>query len=478
MSGEQKRPFLVLLTGHWITMAGVTLVTLAGCSWLFLLPTHLRGQVDNPYIGLLVFIAIPVVFFIGLVLIPVGIALGKRRVARNLATLPNAGEAWRRAGIFFGVMTLANIVIGSQVSYRAVEHMETVQFCGQSCHVMKPEFTAHQKAPHSQLACVSCHVAPGALGWLQSKMAGTRQLAAVVFNSYPRPIESAMENNRLVSSADTCEQCHARDKSIGPRLRIISQFKDDKANTRTETILTMLVGGGRFGGIHGAHLGPGVRIRYAASDRKRQTIPWVEYRNSGTGVLRTYLTRGAQPISVSSLPTVEMQCVDCHNRAAHSFEPPDRAVDEAMARGEIPVGLPFVKKTAIELLKASYSSDEEASQKIPAGLSAYYQGKYPAVAGKRSSSIQAAGQTLLDIYRHNVFPDLKVTWGTYPNNLGHFDDPGCFRCHDGSHATADKKTTIAQDCNMCHQALAIEETAPEILKTLGVADRLSEFEKQ
>jgi len=478
MSGEQKRPFLVLLTSHWITMAGVTLVTLAGCSWLFLLPTHIRGQVDNPYIGLLVFIAIPVVFFTGLLLIPVGIALGKRRVARNLSALPNAGEAWRRAAIFFGVMTLANIVIGSQVSYRAVEHMETVQFCGQSCHVMKPEFTAHQKAPHSQLACVSCHVAPGALGWLQSKMAGTRQLAAVVFNSYPRPIESAMENNRLVSSADTCEQCHAREKSIGPRLRIISKFKDDEGNTRTETILTMLVGGGRFGGIHGAHLGPGVRIRYAASDRKRQTIPWVEYRNSGTGVLRTYLTGDAQPVSVSSLPTFEMQCVDCHNRAAHSFEPPDRAVDEAMARGEIPVGLPFVKKTAIELLKASYSSDEEASQKIPAGLSAYYQGKYPAVASQRNAGIHAAGQALLAIYRHNVFPDLKVTWGTYPNNLGHVDDLGCFRCHDGSHATADKKTTITQDCNTCHQSLAIEETSPEILKTLGVADRLSKLEEQ
>ena len=477
MSGEQKRPFVVLLTSHWITMAGVTLVTLAGCSWLFLLPAHMRGRVDNPYIGLLVFIAIPVVFFTGLLLIPVGIALGKRRVAPNLATLPNPGKAWRRAGIFFGVMTLANIVIGSQVSYRAVEHMETVQFCGQSCHVMKPEFTAHQNAPHSQLACVSCHVAPGASGWVQSKMAGTRQLAAVVFNSYPRPIESAMENNRLVSSADTCEQCHAREKAIGPRLRVVSHFKDDEANTRTETVLTMLVGGGKFGGIHGAHLGPGVRIRYAASDRKRQTIPWVEYRNSGSGVTRTYLTGDAQPVSVSSLPTFEMQCVDCHNRAAHSFQPPDRAIDEAMARGDIAVGLPFVKKTALDLLKASYSSDDEATQKIPAGLSAYYQGKYPDVASKRTASIQAAGQTLLAIYRHNVFPDLKVTWGTYPNNLGHVDDPGCFRCHDGSHAAPDKKT-ITQDCNTCHQSLAMEETAPEILKTLGVADQLSEFEKQ
>src|SRR4029077_5930277 len=136
--------------------------------------------------------------------------------------------------------------------------------------------------------------------------------------------ESAMESDRLVSSADTCQQCHASEKSTAPRLRVFSQFKDDEANTRTETVLMMLVGGGRFGGIHGAHLGPGVRIRYAASDRKRQIIPWVEYRHSGPVVLRTYPTGDAQPVSASSLPTFEMQCVDCHNRAAHSFEPPDR----------------------------------------------------------------------------------------------------------------------------------------------------------
>jgi hypothetical protein len=224
-------------------------------------------------------------------------------------------------------------------------------------------------------------------------------------------------------------------------------------------------------------MGPGVRIRYAASDKKRQTIPWVEYRNSGTGAARAYFAAGVQPESIRPLPTFEMQCVDCHNRAAHSFEAPGRAVDGAMARGEIPVGLPFVKKTAVELLKAAYSSDSEAAQRIPAGLSAYYRGKYPAIAGQRSADIRAAGQALLAIYRHNVFPDLKVGWGTYPNNLGHVDNPGCFRCHDDSHATSGKKT-IPQDCNTCHQALAVQEASPEILKTLGIADRLSKFEKQ
>lgn len=476
MSQEPKRPVVVILTSHWISMAGVALVTLAGFSWLFVLPANIRGHVGNPYIGLLVFIAIPLIFFSGLALIPVGIVLGKRRVSQSLGPVDRR-LAWRRAGIFFATMTAVNLVIGSQLSYRAVEHMETVQFCGQSCHVMKPEFTAHLRPPHQAVGCASCHIAPGATGWVQSKMSGTRQLMDVVFNKYPRPIESALESNRLVSSADTCEQCHARETFIGPRLRVISKFKDDEANTRTETVLTKLVGGGRFGGIHGAHMGPGVRIRYAASNQKRLTIPWVEYRNTKTGVTRTYLAVDTKPASVSSLPIFEMQCVDCHNRAAHAFQLPDHAVDEAISRGEIRVGLPFVKRTSVELLKANYSSDDEATQRIPAGLAAYYQGKYPAVASKRNADIQSVGQALLAIYRRNVFPDLKVTWGTYANNLGHADDPGCFRCHDDSHATPDKKT-ITQDCSTCHQALAVEETSPEILKTLGVADRLSGFEKQ
>jgi formate-dependent nitrite reductase cytochrome c552 subunit len=477
VSAEQKRPILVLITSHWISMAGVALVTLAGFSWLFVLPANIRGHVENPYIGLLIFIAIPAIFFAGLVLIPIGIALSRRRFDAGYTDASDRATAWRRAGVFFVVMTLANIVIASQLTYRAVDHMETVQFCGQTCHVMKPEFTAHLLAPHQAVSCASCHIAPGATGWLKAKMSGTRQLMAVAFNTFPRPIESAMESDRLVPSAETCEQCHAREKSIGSRVLVFSEFADDEKNTRTETVLTMAVGGGRFGGIHGAHMGPGVQIRYAASDKKRQTIPWVEYRNVETGVARTYLAAGAKPESIRPLPTFEMQCADCHNRAAHSFEMPGRAVDKAMARGDLPVGLPFVKKTAVELLKATYATDDEAAQKIPAGLSAYYVATYPAIASQRAAAIQAAGQTLLAIYRHNVFPDLKVTWGTYPNNLGHTSDPGCFRCHDDSHATSDKKT-IPQDCNTCHQSLADAEASPEILKTLGIADRLAEFEKQ
>jgi NapC/NirT cytochrome c family, N-terminal region len=453
-----KPPLLVLLTSHWLSMAGVTLVTLAGISWLFVLPANVRGHVQNPYIGLLLFVALPALFFVGLALIPIGIWLSRRSVSAGFTTIEDRRIAWRRVAMFFGVMTAVNLVIGSQLSYRAVEHLESNQFCGQSCHVMTPEFTAHQLAPHQAVECASCHVAPGATGWLHAKMGGTRQLWNVTFNAFPRPIESGLESGRLVASVDTCEQCHAREKQIGNRLRVLSKFKDDETNSRTETVLMMQVGGGKSGGIHGAHMGPGVQIRYAAADKKRQSIPWVEYRNITSGATRTYLSADAKPAAISSLPTFVMQCVDCHNRAAHSFELPDKAVDEAMARGDIPSSLPFVKKTSLDLLKANYASDAQAAERIPAGFAAHYKNN------------EAAGQALLAIYRHNVFPDLKVTWGTYANNLGHTDTLGCFRCHDDGHATADKKT-ITQDCNACHQALAVEEASPEILKTLGMAKK-------
>jgi hypothetical protein len=465
MSDRQDRPYLVLLTSHWVSMLGAALVTLAGCSWLFVLPSHLRGHVDNPYIGLLIFIVIPIVFFLGLALIPIGVALAKRRVTAALNAVDDRRAAWRRLAVFFGVMTAVNVVIGSQVTYRAVEHMETVQFCGQSCHVMMPEFTGHLADPHSRVACVACHVEPGASGWVKSKMAGTRQLMGVILNNYPRPIASAMESNRLAPSAETCEQCHSRDKFTPPKLRVITKFKEDETNTRTETVLVMLIGGGAYGGIHGVHMGPGVHIRYGAADKKRQNIPWVEYRNSGSGVTRRYVASGA------ATAVFDMQCVDCHNRPAHAFEVPDRAVDSAIATAKLPSNLPFVKKTGLELIKVDYQTEQEAEQKIAAGLASFYQTKYPEVLAKRTDDIRNAGQALMAIYKRNVFPDLKVGWGTYPSNLGHADYPGCFRCHDDSHATAEKKT-ITQDCGACHQALAVEETSPEILKTLGVAEKL------
>jgi hypothetical protein len=239
----------------------------------------------------------------------------------------------------------------------------------------------------------------------------------------------------------------------------------------------MLVGGSKFAGIHGEHFGTGIHIRFAAADAKRQNIPWVEYQNTTTGAMQTFIGEGFSPDSAKSLPKFEMQCVDCHNRPTHTFESPSRAMDRALLLGEIAVTLPFIKKEGVELLKTNYSSNKEASEKLPAALISFYQQKYPDVYAKRAVDVQGAAQAVLAIYNRNVFPDLKVGWGTYPNNLGHADFPGCFRCHDGSHATADGKT-ITQDCNRCHEPLAMDEASPEILKTLGIEERISRVQKK
>jgi hypothetical protein len=307
-------------------------------------------------------------------------------------------------------------------------------------------------------------------------MAGTRQLMQVVFNNYPRPIHSAMETDRLVPAAETCEKCHSPGHTSGARLRVIPEYADDEKNTLTQTVLMMMVGGGAMHGIHGAHFGPGVSIRYGSADSTRQTIPWVEYKNLRTNETRTYTAEGVKAEDAGKLRRYEMQCVDCHNRPAHTFQLPERATNRAIALGRIPVSLPYIKKKAVEVLKAEYATNEDAARTIPEAIRNYYRDTYPAVYQARTADIDMAANTILAIYNENVFPDLKVTWGTYQNHLGHTDFPGCFRCHDEAHTSADKKT-ITQDCSVCHQMLAASEASPEVLKTLGLDERISKMQE-
>jgi hypothetical protein len=342
---------------------------------------------------------------------------------------------------------------------------------------MSPELAAFQNSPHSRLECVECHVAPGASGWVASKASGTRQLIETVFDTYQRPIPPALASNHLVPARETCENCHWPQKVAGVKLHIVSKYAEDESSTRTQTVLLMMVGGNKISGIHGAHLGPGVHIRFAAADAARQTIPWIEYRNTTTGDVQTFVTSDSTPDSIKALPTREMECVDCHNRPTHAFDLPQRAMDKALAHGELAVTLPYIKKEGVELLKADYRTRKEAADKLPGALASFYQQRYPDLYAQRTQDITEAGQAVLAIYNRNIFPDLKVTWGTYPNNLGHEDSPGCFRCHDGSH-TATGGRTIAQDCNTCHEALAMDEATPEILKTLGIAERISKMQRQ
>lgn len=475
-SGSPRHGWLspiVYLSNNWISQLGVVVVTSATVFWLVLLPSTLRGQAPNPYMGILMYLALPGVFIGGLILIPLGILWERRRERKsgrmpaNFPPLDFQNRELRRLLTFVGLASFVNVVIASQLSYSAVNYMDSVSFCGQTCHtVMQPEFTAYQNSPHARVECVQCHIGPGAGWFVRSKLSGVRQVFAVTFHTYSRPIPTPVHNLR--PARETCEACHWPQQYGGDRLKVISKFADDEHNTATKTVLMMHIGGGNGRqGIHGVHMGPGVRIRYAASDEKRQTIPWVEYQDAA-GKATAYVASDAKGAMPGSLPVREMDCVDCHNRPTHAYQMPEPAVDLKLADGSISAALPFAKKTAVELLKTAYGSRAEAEAKIPAAFAAFYREKYPDVYAAKRPEIERAGQSVLAIYQRNIFPDMNVTWGAYPNNLGHTDFPGCFRCHDDSHVAAGG-AKVTQDCAACHNMLAMEEAAPKVLVELGLA---------
>ena len=460
---------LVYLSSNWLSLTGVVVITTATVLWLFLLPTTLRGETAHPYVGIFAFLLLPAVFFSGLVLIPLGIWWRRRSALPvSFPPLDFHNVELRRLVAFVGVTTIANFIIGSQVTYAAVSYMDSVTFCGLTCHrVMEPEYTAHQNSPHARVACVACHIGPGASWFVRSKLSGTGQVFATLFDTYPRPIPVPVQDLR--PARETCETCHWPEKFDANRLNVIARFAEDEANTMTQTVLLMRIGGGMRGtGIHGKHMRPGVTVRYAASDEERQKIPWIEYSDKyGTTV---YASPGTKPNNAAALPIRQMDCIDCHNRPTHTFQLPERAVDEALAAGSISPVLPFAKKESVAILRSGYASTEEAAARIPRSFFAFYQQAYPSVYQQHTAEIENSARSLLAIYRRNVFPSMNVTWGTYPNNIGHTDFPGCFRCHDGNHTSA-SGSSITQDCSACHNMIAVEESSPKILSDLGISEK-------
>lgn len=460
---------VVYLASNWISLLGVVLVTTGGILWIFLLPAMLRTHSQDPYVGILQFLVLPAVFFAGLGLIPLGILRVKRRgrLPEVFPPLDLRNERFRRLLAFVGAATAANLVIGSTLLYGAVSYMETVSFCGQACHtVMKPEFTAYQDSPHARVRCVECHIGPGANWFVKSKISGSWQVISVTFNLYPRPIPTPIENLR--PARETCEVCHWPQKYGGDRIRVLNSYGDDERVTRRQTVLLMHIGGGNgYEGIHGAHMGPGIVIRYAHADRERQKIPWVEYtgRDGKTYVFRS---EGHQADGPGGLPVRVMDCMDCHNRPSHSFELPDKAVNRAIDEGLIDRSLPFAKKAALEAIQQDYSTTAESEREIPARFRAFYEKNYPQIFSGKREAVERSARGVLAVYSRNVFPEMKVKWGTYFNNIGHTDFDGCFRCHDWRESSPPGRS-ITQDCDACHKTLAQEEEAPKILADLGLA---------
>jgi hypothetical protein len=458
------------LTGAVITTS-TALTTIAFWFYEIFLPGP-----PHPYIGLLVFLILPGIFVFGLLLIPIGIWL-RRRSLRQSGELPGVFPAIdlglpvvRRTLEYVAVATVLNLLIVGTASYRGVEYMDSVSFCGTTCHrVMDPEYTAYQNSPHSRVACVECHIGPGAGWFVRSKLSGLRQVFAVTFHTYSRPIPSPVKYLR--PARETCEQCHWPQRFTGDKFLVNTSYKDDEKNTPQTDVLVLKVGGRTWQGsvgIHGHHLSDSARIRYISTDAERMTIPAVYYTDD-SGKTTEFISTDAKPTQqqLDKGDHRVMDCVDCHNRPTHAFDLPENAVDKQMSGGQISTGLPYIRKEAVEVLKVNYPNRDVAQQSIAREIDKFYQTNYPAIYQAQRTSVEQASAEVAKIYLRNVFPDMRVTWGTHPNNIGHNDSPGCFRCHDGSHTSADGQT-IPNDCSTCHQILAAGEVNPKVLTDLGM----------
>jgi hypothetical protein len=366
--------------------------------------------------------------------------------------------------------TFLNVIIFGTASYRGVAYMDSTQFCGQTCHtVMTPEFTAYQGSPHAHVNCVECHIGPGAGWFVRSKLSGVRQVFAVTFHTYSRPIHAPVKFLR--PARETCEQCHWPQRFTGDKFMVKKTYKDDEKNSEQTTVLLLKVGGRTWQGsvgIHGRHLDEGARIRYISTDDQRQVIPVVYYTDD-KGKTVEYVSSDIQATK-QQLEAGEhrsMDCVDCHNRPTHAFELPENAVNSQMAAGLISPELPFIRKKAVELLKVDYPDRDTAHQKIVEGVKDFYRTNYLSVYDSRRALVEQSAENVAGIYLRNIFPAMKMTWGVHPNNIGHNDFPGCFRCHDGSHTSADGQV-ITNDCSACHGLLAVEEQNPKVLADLAL----------
>ncbi len=445
------RPGWIAAFRNWISIAGMLVIVVGIFSFLLLFGLDLMAHFSNPYVGILTYMVTPGVGAGGIFLLLLGAFLERRRTPdRKFSSAVKIDFASRKDRKTLGVFILCGLVfilLSAVGSYQTFHFTESVQFCGETCHtVMEPENVAYHNGSHARVACVECHIGSGATWFVKSKMSGSYQVYSVFAKKYSRPIPTPVKNLR--PAQDTCEQCHWPKKFVGNLDRTYNYFLPDATNTPFSVRLLLKVGGadpthGPVGGIHW-HMSVANKIEYFASDEGRQKIPYIRATDA-QGVVTEYRA-GKFTNTVSEAQMRRMDCMDCHNRPAHNFVSPVDSVNLAISIGKIDRSIPWIKTNAVWVLAQHYTNSDEALSAIATKLAARYPGE---------PKIQGVIGAVQEIYTNNFFPAMNTDWRSHPANLGHKDWPGCFRCHDGEHKSADGKKIIrANDCTTCHIILA------------------------
>lgn len=464
-----------------VTMLGTALTTVTGVLIVVFIVAEMMGWLHNPYIGIFAYLVLPALFVVGLLVMPLGVWRERRRRRRS-GELPEDAR-WprfdlnqprtRRIVFTVGVLTVVNAILLGAASFLAVESMETVEFCGEVCHeVMQPEYTAYQESPHSRVACVECHIGPGASWFVRSKLDGLRQVWHTALDSFHRPIQTPLETLR--PARETCEQCHWPGKHFGDKLRVFARFRSDEANTPRYTVMLLKTGGGtldlgRHGGIHWWHIESDNRIRFVTGDDKRQEIVWVEL-TTPTGAVLTYTRDGEELPDTQELrrEARTMDCIDCHNRPTHLFQVPSRSVDSLLEAEDELRELPYFKREAVAAIESDYPSHGVGVRAVREAIADFYATEYPSLARDRRELVDRGAQAAADVYSRTVFSTMETDWTTHPNHIGHEDFPGCWRCHDGEMSTVDGERTIPLDCDVCHVFVVEDSRDRPDLDNLGL----------
>ncbi|MEQ8763701.1 MAG: cytochrome c3 family protein [Planctomycetota bacterium] len=446
---------------------GVLLAVVAGGFHLTLMVSEVVAGSYNPYLNIAFHLILPPLVIAGIAMIWIGWVRTRRQVRRGELTVPEKGAlpANRVVALLLLLIVLL-IPFLAFTSYSGYHYSESVEFCGQACHVpMGPTYTTYQHSPHASVPCTDCHVGDGAWWFVRAKLNGTRQLISMMTDSFERPIPSPLENMRPVG--DICNRCHWAEMPKGTELVHLPRFASDESNTPHPVYMTLDIG--RVGtpeeparGIHWHAATEAHFVEYVATDRQRLDIPWVRLNVGGESIV--YRSDGLP----SDAPPPEgelrvMDCLDCHNRPAHQHDSASEILDRLLDEGEI-ASLPFIKREGVELIAADYDTSEEGQSAIRSGLIAFYRESYPEVAAERSADIEKAASRIAREFGLNVFPEMNSDWRVRPDHIGHLDSPGCQRCHDGKHVSSNGQA-IQRDCQLCHTFMAAAEDSASLVES-------------
>jgi len=468
--------FLKGVSANWYGKLGVILTTSSFVALVILELARVIGLITSSYAGLVTYMLFPLLFIVGLLLIPVGwIKLKKRTGKTTEELLSEQYQSEYVKGTFFGsglfrtigLLTALNLLFMIVISTQMLTFMDSPRFCGTACHsVMNPEWVTYQQSPHANVKCVDCHVGEGADALIDSKLNGLWQIISVTFDLLERPIPTPV--HQLRPARETCEKCHWPDKFYGSRLKTYVSYQFDEASTPLYTTLNMKVessGRGARTGIHW-HISKENEVRYASVDDEREQIIWAEVRRPN-GSIRRYTNAELAPADVDGSEARTMDCVDCHNRATHIYEDPEKAIDERISLGLMDRSLPFLKREALDAVSSDYRYKEAGLAGIADHMVGFYQRHFPEIARIKMASLDSVVEVLQNVYERNIHPEMNITWGASPSHIGHKGERGCFRCHN-SKLTDESGGSIAYDCVLCHSILADMQDEP--FKFLQPAD--------